>query len=163
HVEDAQDVAERLLAGGPDRDARVRARRLEEPRDRVRDRAPVSPEVESNQYVERLGDRPREIGEQRFVPLPKRMQVLLRVTKREEHVVGEREEGAVERRVDRVGVVRPFDRAEGIAERDHLFAFVEAPSTHEDVRDAARLERADVRTRDVAPEALETLEEEADV
>ena len=54
HVEHAEDVAERLLTGGPDRDARVRPRLLEQARDHARDRAAVAAHVELREHVEGL-------------------------------------------------------------------------------------------------------------
>ena len=89
--------------------------------------------------------------------------MLLRVTERDELIVTEREEWAVECRVDGVGVVGPLDGAECITKRDDLFALVEAPTTNENVRNASSFESTNVRTSDIATEALQALEEKADV
>jgi hypothetical protein len=92
HVEHAENVAERLFAGRPDRDAGVRARGLEELRDGVGDRASVATCVEGREDIEGVRDGARELGELRLVALAERVQVALRMTEGEERVVGEGEE-----------------------------------------------------------------------
>ena len=66
---------------------------------------------------------------------------------REQRVVGEREERAAQRRVDRELVVGPLDRGERVAHRLHLLALVKRSAADEHVRDAPRLERAHVGAR----------------
>ena len=63
----------------------------------------------------------------------------------EQLLVADREERAAQRREHRQLVVRPLDRGERGADGLDLFALVERLAADEHVRDAARLERLDVR------------------
>ena len=68
----------------------------------------------------------------------------MRVAILEQQVVGEREERAAQRGIDRQLVVGPLDGAERHAQRVDLLALVERLAADEQVRHAARLERLDV-------------------
>ena len=81
----------------------------------------------------------------------------------EQLLVADREQRAAQRREHRQLVVRPLDRGERGADRLDLLAIVERLAADQQVRDAARLERLDVRPRDVLAEADETPEQDADV
>ena len=81
----------------------------------------------------------------------------------EERVVAEREERTAQRGKDPEFVIRPFDGGEGIAQRDDLLAIVERATADQHVRNAPRLERADVGPGDVGREVAESAKEDADV
>ena len=158
-IEHAQDVAERLLAGGPDRDARVGARRLEELRERVGDGPAVAPDGAACRECDSASATSRVSG---LSALSSRRRSgcnrPMLMTKREERVVADREERAAQGRVDAELVVGPFDGRERVANREHLFALVKRSTADQHVRDVAHFERAHVRPRDVLSELLETLE-----
>ncbi len=178
-VEHAERVGERLLARRPDGDARVRARRREEPLQRVGDGPPVPPEVqlaEDRERVDHRRDAAVVVGRRRL----ERAERVQRaqgealggarggrgrrgVAIGEERVVRQREEGAPQRRVQAELVVGPLDGGERVPHGLHLLAVVEGAASDEHVRDAPRLERAHVAAGEVVPEALEALEEQADV
>ena len=63
----------------------------------------------------------------------------------EQVLVRDREERSTQRREHRQLVVRPLDRGERRADRLDLFTLVKGASADQHVRDAARLERLDVR------------------
>ena len=81
----------------------------------------------------------------------------------EQLFIADREERAAQRRKHRQLIVGPLDRGQGGAKRLDLFALVKGAPADEHVRDAARLERLDVGTRDVGLPAHKTPEQQADV
>jgi len=81
----------------------------------------------------------------------------------EQQLVGHGEERAADRSEHRQLVVWPLDGGERGAHRLDLLACVEALAADEQVRHPARLERADVVARDVAPPAVEAPEQDADM
>ncbi len=81
----------------------------------------------------------------------------------EQLLVADREERPAQRGEDRQLIVGPLDRHQRRAQRLDLLAIVERRAADEQVPDAARLERLDVRPRDVLAEADEAAEQDADV
>ncbi len=81
----------------------------------------------------------------------------------EQLLIPNREERSTQRRKHRQLIVWPLDRGEGGANSLDFFAFVERAPADEHVRNAACLERLDVRARDVGLPAHEPTEEETDV
>ncbi len=71
----------------------------------------------------------------------------------EQVLVADGEERPPQRREYRQLVVGPFNRHQRGAKRLDLLAVVERPPAHQQVPDTARLERVDVRTRDVRPDS----------
>ena len=67
----------------------------------------------------------------------------------EQRLVADREQRPAQRREHRQLVVRPLDRGERGADRLDLLAIVKRAAADQHVRDAARLERLDVRPRHV--------------
>ena len=172
HVDQPQAVGERLLAGRPKRDAGVRAHGFEQHGDRLGDRAVVAPDVKPPQELQRVGDldaRQDRAQSGRSACIGWRRRVFSSAVdvdilpESEERLVAEREERPAQRRKDPELVVGPFDRGEGVAQRDDLLAIVERAPAHEHVRDAPRLQRADVGPRDVRAEIAEPAEEDGDV
>ena len=78
-------------------------------------------------------------------------------------LVADREERALERRVHRELVVGPLHRRQRGAQALDFFAQVERAAADQQVRDPARLQRLDIRARDVRAERRETAEEQAHV
>ena len=85
------------------------------------------------------------------------------VTELEQLLVVDREQRALQRREHRQLVVGPLDRGERGADGFDLLAAVKRLAADEQVRDAARLDRVDVRARDVVAEADEPAEQDRDV
>ena len=81
----------------------------------------------------------------------------------EQLLIPNREERSTQRRKHRQLIVRPLDRGKGGANGLDFLALMERAPADEHVRDAARLERLDVRARDVGLPAHETPEQETDV
>ena len=81
----------------------------------------------------------------------------------EQLLVADRKQRPAQRREHRQLIVRPLDRGQRGADGFDFFAIVEGLAADEHVADAARLERADVRLRDVLAEADEAPEQDADV
>src|SRR6266566_4117559 len=68
----------------------------------------------------------------------------------EKGVIAEREHRSTQGGIDPQLVVRPLDCREGVAQRDDLLAIVKRAAADENVRDASRLERADIGPGDVS-------------
>jgi hypothetical protein len=85
------------------------------------------------------------------------------VAKGEQAVVAQREKGSPESGEHRELVVGPLDGGERIPERQDLLAGVEGAAAHHHVRDAPPLQGPHVGTGQVAAEAGEAAEEQADV
>jgi len=81
----------------------------------------------------------------------------------EQLFIANREKWPPQRRKHRQLIVWPLDRCQRGAQRLDLFAFVERAATDEDVRNAARFERLDIRPRDVGLPAHEAPEEQTDM
>ena len=119
----------------------------------------------SREQRERVGDRVRRRARSRRLDRSsERMQPCARRCERERAP----RRGA--RRTGRAASRRPTSSSSGhsiaasaLRTARDLFALVERAAADEHVRDAARLERAHVRPRHVAPEALEAPEQQADV
>ena len=169
HVDQPLTVRERLLAGRPEGDAGMGADGLEQHGDGLGDGPAVAPHVEPAQQLQRVGDLgARGIkccavdGSHRIqVPDRERAVAIDLLPKREQRLVAQREERAAQRRKDLELVIGPLDRRERVAQRDDLFAIMERTPTDQDVGYAPRLERADVRPRDVGAEIPEAAEEKA--
>ena len=170
-LRDVQHVGERLLAGAAQHDPDMRARRVEQILDRFRDRPIVAPPMQLLQDAQ--GSRRSELRDAtggragRSVGARsesrngwKTAEALLPL---EQLLVADREQRAAQRREHRQLVVRPLDRGERRAEGLDFLAIVEGLAADEHVLDAARLERADVRLRDVLAETEEPPEQDADV
>ena len=93
--------------------------------------------------LERVANR-LEAGRQR-VRNSERMEPAADVVVLEQLLVANREQRAAQRREDRELIVRPFDRHQRRAQRFDLLAIVERLAANEQMLDAARLERFDVR------------------
>ena len=161
-LQHAQDVSQRLLSGWPHGDAGMRARRVEQARERLRDRPAVAAQMqlaEQGQGVEDLRFRRAH----RLGPLAQRMQPAVALAEEHERVVAQGEERPLERGEYRQLVVGPLDGGGGDAHRQHLLARVVRASADEHVRDPPRLERADVCAGEVALVIAHALEEKADV
>ena len=166
-LDDAQHVGERLLAGRRRMNAACARVAVEQRGDRVRDRAQVAPAVQLAEHASAVGDR-RAGARDRLV---RRRRAGTRngcrradaLAVREQRLVAEREERAAQRAVDRELVVRPLDRGERGAQALDLLALVERLAADQHVRDAARLERLDVRLRDVGAALREAPEQQAHV
>src|SRR5256885_176589 len=74
-----------------------------------------------------------------------------------------REQRAFERRKYRQFIVGPFDGGESRANGFDLFASMECLAADEQMRNPARLDGVDVRTRDVFAETRESTEQDGDV
>jgi hypothetical protein len=81
----------------------------------------------------------------------------------EEILIADGEQWTPKRSEHRQLVVRPLDRHQRGPERFDLFAIVERLAADEQMPQAARLERLDIRTRDVFAVADEAPEQNADV
>ena len=81
----------------------------------------------------------------------------------EQLLIANREQRAAQRREDRELIVRPLDRHQRRAQRFDFVAIVERLAANQEMLDAARLERFDVRPRDVLTEADEAAKQDADV
>src|SRR5712692_7439680 len=91
------------------------------------------------------------------------MQAADRFAKLEQRAVGERKQRTAQRRKDREFVVGPLDRGERIAQRLDLLAFIKRAASHQHVRYMTRLERTQIRPRDVAAIGVEAAKKDTDV
>ena len=161
-LRDVQHVGQRLLAAGAQHEADVRARSVEQRRDRVGDGPPVAlrdAARASSASASRTGSR------------CERQRLRARGTDESASRAGGTR--AVPRRRSRTArraarehrqlIVGPLDRHQRRAQRLDLLAVVERPAADEQVADAARFERVDVRPRDVLAVADEAPEQDADV
>jgi hypothetical protein len=162
-VDDAKAVGEGLLAGGPDRDAGVGAHRVEQARHRLGEGASVAGTMEPREDAEGLRDLALGGAEGLHVDRVHGMQAPDPMSKGQQDVVAEGEERAAQRGEYAQLVVRPLDRDERVAQREHLLAVVIRAPAHEDVGHAAHLQRSHVGPRHVVTEALEATEEETHV
>ena len=81
----------------------------------------------------------------------------------EQLLIPDRKQCAPQRRKHRQLIVWPLDRRERGAQRLDFAAIVKRPAADEQMRDAARFERPDVRPRHVLSETDEPAEQQADV
>src|SRR5689334_11678689 len=81
----------------------------------------------------------------------------------EQLFVADRKQGSPQRRKHRQLIVWPLDGCQRGAQRLDFSAVVERPAAHKQMRDAARLERANVRPRHVLPEADEPAEQQTNM
>ena len=81
----------------------------------------------------------------------------------EEVRIVNREEGSFQRGEDGQLVVRPLDRRERRAHGVDLLAVVKGFAAHQEMRNAARLDRVDVGARDVACKAREPAKQNRNV
>ena len=81
----------------------------------------------------------------------------------DQFLVADREERALERRVHRQLVVGPLHRRQRGTQAFHLLAQMERPAADQQMRNPARLERLDVRARDVVAKRRKPAEEQAHV
>ena len=81
----------------------------------------------------------------------------------EQLLIPDREQRSPQRRKHRQLIVWPLDRRQRGAQRLDFAAIVKRPAADEQMRDAARFERAHVRPRHVLSEADEPAEQQADV
>ena len=172
---DVQHVGKRLLTPGSQDEADMRARLGEQTADRVRDRTVIAAAMQRLQQPQRAADwhevrrglaREREllarVAAERSWDA-ERMKRAESMTKFEQVLVVDREERSLQRGEDRQLVVRPLDRGQRGAHGLDFFAAVEGLAAHEEMRNAARLDRIDIAARDVFAEADEPAEQNRDV
>ncbi len=123
-IHDSQEIGQRLLAGRPDGDSRVRARLREQHRECLRNRAAISSAMQFLDHVKRAAHFENARGWLAF-QFAKRMKACLSLAEFKQRAVGEREDRPAHRREDQQLVIGTFDRAEQIADRDHFLALVE--------------------------------------
>ena len=146
--DDVLHIGQRLLAGGPEREDRMRTRRAEQPRNGLFDRTMIAAEAEVAEQIEGLDDWARcsgsvAGGRRNGCTRPARLAVL------EQRFVADREQRSSQRPEHRQLIVRPLEGGERRAHRLDLLALVERLAADEQMRDAARFERLHVRPRDV--------------
>ena len=117
----------------------MRSQGGQETGERLGDRTVVPPGVEPREDGERTGHL--LVGADEIVDRlrAKGVKSVKTVSVGEQSVVPEGEERSSERREDPQLVVGPLDRAQGVAQGEHLFALVEGAPPHEDVRKSAHL------------------------
>ena len=156
-----QDVGERLLTSRTQHEPHVRARVIQECRNRVGHRTAVAFAVQRAKHTQGVANR-LEPGRQRVRDSegvkPARDVVVL-----EQLLIANREQRAAQSREDRELIVRPLDRHQRRAQRFDFVAIVERLAANQEMFDAARLERFDVRPCDVLTEADEAAKQDADV
>jgi hypothetical protein len=138
HVHHAQAVGQRLLARWPHCDARMRADRVEQHQYRLGDRAVVALHVEATQQSERVGDFLHCLLKLRSVDWMHGMESpylqftvgVDRLPIHEQRVVAEGNEGPAKGRIDPQLVIRPFDRGEGVAQRQDFLSIMKGTAAH---------------------------------
>ena len=99
----------------------------------------------------------QRLGDAEGVKAPRELVVL------EQFLVADRKQRSAQQRKYRQLIVGPFNRHQRGAQRLDLLAVMERPAADEQVTNAARFERVDVRTRHVGAIAEEATEKQADV
>jgi hypothetical protein len=132
HFNEPLDIGERLLAGRPERDPGMRTDAVEQPGDRLRDRAAVAPDMQFPQQVEGVGNLGRRGRDRGSIDQPHRVQAALSrrtvrhgvLAEKEQRLVAQREKRPAQGCEDAEFVVGPFDRGERGAQGEDLFAVV---------------------------------------
>ena len=160
-VGNVQHVGEHLLAAAPQDEPGVRARRGDQPADRVGDRPMISRGVQLAKRRQRFRDGLEPIGQLAGDAI--RMERARQRVIFEQLLFADGEQRSVQRRIHRQFVFGPFDRGQRRANGIHFLALVERLAADEQVRNAARFERLDVVARDVVAEMHEAAEQQADI
>ena len=166
-IADALGVAQHLVARGPERHRRLRARLGEDLLHGLHDRPIVPSAVKRAEEVENI-DQGSELGRRLAVlPDPARrvegMPVPVARSEPQQQIVVEGEEGAPKRRVHGQAVIRPLDRRERRPKRLDFLPFVEGPGTDQEMRNAEGLQTADIVAGRVLVPAQEAPEQHAHV
>ncbi len=162
-VHDSHDIRERLLAGRPNREPRMRARRQ-----------PAASRSSRRSAVDSVRDADRLITSSApftSLRLSGKSSGSLRNGCRLPSVMRNSSSaasdsantGPCKRSEHRQLVIGPLDRAEQIAHRDHFFALVERSALDQHMRQMPRFERAQVRPRHVAAERIHAAKQDADM